>query len=104
MEFKDSLKSLRKKANMSQEELANKVGLKKAVICLYESGKRKPSFEALQALADAFNVNISTLTGESETDIDEQRLINYYRIADDAKKAAIIAFCKTIIHHEEETL
>lgn len=30
---------------------------------MYESGSREPSFETLEAIADTFNVNMSTLLG-----------------------------------------
>ena len=66
-EFKDMLVFLRKKNDMSQSELANKVGVAPTTIASYEQGKRHPSFEIEEAIADVFNVNLDTLRGK-ETD------------------------------------
>ena len=62
--FSDVLKRLRLSAEMNQEELANRLGLAKSTISMYESGSREPSFEILEAIADTFNVDMNTLIGE----------------------------------------
>ena len=59
--FSDMLQFLRRRENLSQVELAEKLGLAKSTISMYENGARKPSFEVLELLADFFNVNMSTL-------------------------------------------
>lgn len=69
MDFKDNLKTLRKKKGFSQVELADKLGLSKSLIGLYETGDRKPSFEALEAIADFFNVSIDYLMGKDEKSV-----------------------------------
>lgn len=62
-EFKDMLVHLRKLNNMSQAELARKISVAPTTIASYEQGKRHPSFEIEEALADVFNVNLDTLRG-----------------------------------------
>jgi len=59
--FADTLKRLRLSKRLTQEELANGTGLAKSSISMYESGRRKPSFEVLEAFADFFNVDMNTL-------------------------------------------
>lgn len=59
--FKDVLRNLRTSHEMSQEELAKKLGLGKSTISMYESGSREPSLETLEAIADTFNVDMNTL-------------------------------------------
>ena len=66
MEFKDALKALRHKANLSQLELSKKLGFSPALIGMYESGKRMPSYEALETIADFFNVSTDYLTGRDD--------------------------------------
>lgn len=66
MEFKDVLKKLRKNKGISQVELATKLGFSKSLIGLYETGERKPSFEALEAIADFFNISIDYLMGKED--------------------------------------
>lgn len=60
--FKDVLRSLRIKNDMSQAELAGRLNLAKSTISMYESGAREPSLEILEGIADIFNVDMNTLT------------------------------------------
>jgi XRE family transcriptional regulator len=66
--FADTLKRLRLSKGLTQEELANGTGLAKSSISMYESGRRKPSFEVLEAFADFFNVDMNTLWETRPTD------------------------------------
>ena len=66
MDFKERLKELRKKRGYSQVVLAEKLGLSKSTIGAYETGDIKPSVEALELIADFFNVNMSYLMGEED--------------------------------------
>ena len=56
---------LRKREGMSQKDLAEKIGISRSTIGMYETGEREPSFEILEAFADLFNVNMDTLLGKS---------------------------------------
>lgn len=64
--FKDMLKYLRHRENLSQLELAEKLGLSKSTISMYEVGKREPDFETLEMIADFFNVDMNFLLGKCE--------------------------------------
>lgn len=68
--FSDMVAYLRKCENMSQKELADKLGVSRSTISMYESGVREPDFETLEALADIFNVNMDTLLGKSGNIVD----------------------------------
>lgn len=63
MEFKDVLYSLRQQRGISQKELANELKVSTGLIGMYENGKRKPSVEQQEALADYFNVSLDYLMG-----------------------------------------
>ncbi len=54
------LRYLRKSENMTQQELADSIGVAKSTISMYENGQREPDFETLEALADCFNVDMRT--------------------------------------------
>lgn len=65
--FSDMLTYLRKQDGLSQKDLADKTGLTRSAIGMYETGKREPDFETLEVFADFFNVNMDTLLGKSGT-------------------------------------
>ena len=71
-EFKDMLKFFRMRANLSQSELAEKLGVATSTISMYEVGKREPNFETEEKIADFFNTDLNTLRGrdiESRSDV-----------------------------------
>lgn len=75
--FKEMLKYLRTRENMSQAELAEKLGVAKSTISMYEVGRREPDFETLEAIADLFNVDMNFLLGKDGSENDaEQYYIN----------------------------
>lgn len=63
--FSDMLTYLRKREGLSQQELAERVGLTRSRIGMYETAKREPDFETLELFADFFNVNMDTLMGKA---------------------------------------
>lgn len=62
--FAESLKMLRESQNITQKDLAERVGLSISTIGMYESGKREPSFEILEILSTYFNTDMNTLLGK----------------------------------------
>ena len=56
MAFKDSLKKLRVRNNLSQTELAEKLNVKQYVISSWEIGRSEPSINQLIILSDIFKV------------------------------------------------
>lgn len=59
--FSDNLIELRKIANMSQEELAEKIGVSRQTLSKYETGESLPDIEKTSALAKVFGVTIDDL-------------------------------------------
>lgn len=62
--FSDMLVYLRKRSGLSQQELADRLGVTRSRIGMYETAKREPDFEGLEAIAGYFNVNMDTLLGK----------------------------------------
>lgn len=60
------LRSLRKQDDLNQSVVANAIGVARSTISMWESGEREPDFEALEALADYFNVPINTFFASGE--------------------------------------
>lgn len=65
--FKDRLKQLRRETELTQQELAKKLGVSFSSISMYERGEREPSFEMLEMIADFFNVDMNYLLGKTDT-------------------------------------
>lgn len=64
-QFDKILKLLRTEKNMSQQELADTLGISKSAVNMYERGERQPNFEILESIADYFNVDIDYLLGRT---------------------------------------
>ncbi len=64
-----NLALLRKNANLSQRELAEKVNISKTNIGFYEIGRSEPNIENLIKLADYFNCSVDYLIGHQSSDI-----------------------------------
>lgn len=65
MEFKDRIKNLRLKKNLSQAQLANDVNKGESAIRAWESGRAKPDADTLMFLANYFDCSIDYLMGRS---------------------------------------
>lgn len=61
MTFGNKLKSLRKELNLTQEQLAKRIGVAKSVVSYYESGERYPSYDVLVKLTNVFHVTTDYL-------------------------------------------
>lgn len=59
--FQENLIALRKMQNISQEELAEKVGVSRQTLSKYETGESIPDIEKTKAIADAFGVSLDDL-------------------------------------------
>ena len=117
-EFKNVLIELRQKRHLTQDKLAEILGITKQALSHYERGVRYPKPETLEAIADYFNVDMDYLTGRSlvttslrpaagpDLAPDDQALLNKYHMLSDEGKGMLqdradelIALGKTV---EEE--
>ena len=64
--FAIRLKKLRIDKQLTQDELAPRLGISRSTLGMYETGKREPDFETLETIADFFNVNMDYLIGNSD--------------------------------------
>ncbi len=71
VDFGNILKTQRLKKDMTQAQLAQKLGVTKSVISAYETGLRLPSYDILIHIAKLFNVSTDFLLGgENKQDVD----------------------------------
>ena len=66
MPFNERLKELRKSRHLTQDEFSKQSGIGRSAVSMYESGKRMPSYEALEQIADFFNVSMGSLIERTE--------------------------------------
>lgn len=71
MEFSERLKELRKKANFTQVEVAEKLGISQPAFASWERGAKKPTQENLVKIAQVLNVSVDYLVGNTENKSDE---------------------------------
>ncbi|WP_041900597.1 helix-turn-helix domain-containing protein [Clostridium beijerinckii] len=68
MSLGDNIKEYRKKANLTQEELARKIGVSKSFMSKIEINNKAPSFEVLLKIAKALNVLATDLNPNLKKD------------------------------------
>lgn len=112
MTLGEIVKALRKERKLTQEEFAKQTKISRSAIGMYESGKREPNFETLEAFADFFNVDMNTLLGTTPAPAAsapqpsavprkapltkrEQDHINLYRELDDEGRAVVDSVTRT---------
>lgn len=66
--FAQHLKSLRKDRGMTQQELADRMGLKRAALGAYEEGRAEPRLVNVVAFADFFGVSVDALLKGEESE------------------------------------
>lgn len=60
-DFSGTLKQLRRNAQMTQPQLAEKLGISRSAVGMYENGGREPDLSTLCAIADVFDVTLDEL-------------------------------------------
>ncbi len=66
--FKDNLMELRKYHNMSQEELAEEIGVTRQTVSKYETGESLPDIEKCALIAAVFGVSMDDLINYQKDD------------------------------------
>ena len=68
MSFADNLIELRKLNNLSQEDIAEKIGVSRQTLSKYETGESLPDIERCKMLADLFGVTMDDLISYEKND------------------------------------
>ncbi len=64
MEFKDKLKCLRKSSNMTQQKVADILGIDRSTYSFYELGKTRPKLDILKDIAKLFKTTVDFLLAD----------------------------------------
>ena len=108
---------LRKERGLNQGELAKYLGISKSSVGMWETGKRLPSPELFEQLADFFNVDIDYLYGRTNIRQrirfdedgnlqrtlrpDESNLLDDYNVLSDIGKNKVTTYTKNLRDVEE---
>lgn len=68
--FSDNLIELRKINNMSQETLADRIGVSRQTLSKYETGESLPDIEKCRQIAEVFGVTVDALINYEQSDDD----------------------------------
>ncbi|KAF3306002.1 helix-turn-helix domain-containing protein [Carnobacterium sp. PL17GRE32] len=70
MHLKDKIKHLRKQNNLTQDDLAKRLGVAKTTVSTWERGGNRPLMDKIVVMSDMFNVPISYFFDEPTEDIE----------------------------------
>lgn len=66
----ETIRVMRKSRGYTQKALADLIGQSASSITMYETGRREPELEVIEAIADIFNVPLTAIIGDDITDQD----------------------------------
>ena len=78
MNFGDKLKALRTSQKLTQQQLADRIGVAKSVVSYYESGDRYPSYAVLVRIAHVFHTSTDYLL-----DVKKEKIIDVTGLSDE---------------------
>ena len=97
----------RREKNMTQEDLAEKLGVSNKSISRWENGRTMPDISLFEPLCDALNISINELLkGERienkklSTKLTIQTLIDYRKYADKKNKKFVIDYHSSLFHNQ----
>ena len=87
--FVKNLKALLEKHNVSYAELADMIGVRPSTVSMWITGRSFPRIGAMKKIADCFNISVSQLTEDHET---QNSPGEYYYLNDETRQIAQEAF------------
>lgn len=82
MKLHEKIVLYRKKNGLSQEGLAEKIGVSRQAVSKWETGEALPEVTKLKALADTFNVTVDFLLDESKAEYIPQNQVHNRSVMD----------------------
>ena len=92
----ENIKLQRTKAGLTQEELAQRLGVSNKLVWSWEKNRTEPKADAVQNMLKIFDCTIEDLTKQISIDIsyDEYLLIEMYRSVPNSQKQRIKAYAE----------
>ncbi|MBQ9734679.1 MAG: helix-turn-helix transcriptional regulator [Clostridia bacterium] len=103
------LKELRKERGLTNQQMADFLGVSKGSYNYYELGKTEPSIDTLKKLADFFCVSIDYLVGSSTKNFigtslltdDEKNVLKFYRGINDSDRNTVYRMLESFYQQEK---
>ena len=73
MKLSENLKRIRKENNLSQEQLAEKLGVSRQAVSKWESGQSYPEMDKVIQICKTFNFNMDELMNENVKEVRENK-------------------------------
>ncbi|MBX9850125.1 MAG: LexA family transcriptional regulator [Cytophagaceae bacterium] len=89
MSINANIKHLRKQKGLTQEQLAEKIGIKRSLLGAYEEGRAEPGLDYLIKISKIFDVSVDNLISEDLTDPERQKAVMQKDI--EGKKLRVLA-------------
>ena len=101
-QMSETLRALRSRENLTQQELADKTGLSRSRINNYEQGIREPDFGTAEILADFFNVDLDMLysgfSSSASLSETEQTMIDFFRSLNAGGQKKVLEYALDLIN------
>lgn len=78
MDFGNRLKQIREEKGLKREGVASKIGTSSAIIGRYERGERTPSIDIAKNIAEALEVSLDYLVGDTSVLLKDKKML--YRL------------------------
>lgn len=106
----EMIRTRREARGMTQDDLANAIGVTASAIGMFENGKRRPKDSVAEAIADVFNIpKWAVYFSEDEVGVmarnftpQEMMLLDIFRSVDDVGRMRIIQVCMNEKDNAEE--
>ena len=102
----ENIRRIRKDRGLTLKELGDMVGVSEAYIRAYESGRRNPKQQSLEAIATALHVNVEVLTGANfdGNNFTDQAINNGATVIVTEKDIKIPGICIITVENSREAL
>lgn len=104
MDFADKLQSYRKQRGMSQENLAEAIGVSRQAVSKWESGQSYPEMEKMVALSELFQVSIDHLVkgvAVEDSSIQETNASPHYKPVPEEGVSSSMRWVRGYLYHYE---
>jgi len=97
-----NFKELRRRKNMTQQEFADFLDIKRANVGAYEEGRAKPNFDVLTQLSEEFDLTLDALITKEISVMTERELEMHGRFDSTGKKLRVLSI--TVDEEENENI